>query len=337
MQAPGYELVGCAACGGNAAHELASADDIRAEMEELWAFHQKRLRPRTPPERLTDRVAFSERPPLRLVRCDACGLVYRNPMERGAQVAALYAGDAPSPDVMRALHRTQRESYDAQAARLVRVLERRGSVLEVGSYVGAFLAAARDAGLHAEGVDVNAQVNAFTRTLGFAVHDGTIDDLARIDPQEPALPAHRYDAVAIWNCFDQLPDPRAAAHAAWRLLQPGGVLAIRVPNGEYYARWRRRVARPGGRIARALLAHNNLLSFPYRYGFSPESLGGLLRGAGFRVRWMVGDVLVPTADEFTRPWARAEERALKGALAPAVRSRPEAAPWFEVYAERIAR
>jgi hypothetical protein len=45
----------------------------------------------------------------------------------------------------------------------------------------------------------------------------------------------------------------------------------------------------------------------------------------------VGDVLVPTADEWTRPWARVEERLMKAGLRLLHRS-PERLPWFELYA-----
>jgi hypothetical protein len=115
--------------------------------------------------------------------------------------------------------------------------------------------------------------------------------------------------------------------AARRLLAPGGLLAIRVPNGDCYRRWRQRLRAP--RLVRnaaiALLAQNNLLTFPYRFGFSPRSLSTLLRQEGFEIRRIVGDVLVPTADEYTRPAAVVEERIIK----PLTR---RWMPWFEVYA-----
>jgi hypothetical protein len=87
------------------------------------------------------------------------------------------------------------------------------------------------------------------------------------------------------------------------------------------------------RAARALLAHNNLLAFPYRFGFTPRSLARLVEAQGLEVRRVVGDVLVPIADEWTRGWARAEERAVKGLLRAVARAAPGArAPWFELYA-----
>jgi len=46
-----------------------------------------------------------------------------------------------------------------------------------------------------------------------------------------------------------------------------------------------------------------------------------------------GDVLVPTGDEWTRPWARREERVVKRLLRVLAAS-PRSAPWIEVYARR---
>ncbi len=80
-----------------------------------------------------------------------------------------------------------------------------------------------------------------------------------------------------------------------------------------------------------MLAHNNLLTFPYRWGFTPGSLNKLLGEFGLRVVDVIGDVLVPTADAWTRPWARTEEQVVKRLLNGLGRF-GAAAPWFEVYA-----
>jgi SAM-dependent methyltransferase len=319
-----YELARCAVCGESDTSELAGPDDIRAEAELLWQFHMRRLSPHTPPERLVDRVAFSQEPPWRVVRCRTCGLVYRNPVETRKELRQTYADSAATRDALLALYEAQRISYRAQARRLTRHLTRRGSGLEVGSYVGAFLAAARDSRWQFEGLDVNPTVNAFARSLGFAVHDG---DLERFS----AASGRTFDAVAIWNTFDQLPDPRAALRAADRVIRPDGVLALRVPNGECYHTWRTRLSSGSAAVrgfATAVLAHNNLLTFPYRFGFSPASLTRLLTETGFRVERVVADVNVPTADEWTRPWAVLEERVVK----PLTK---RWSPWFEVYARKI--
>ena len=330
MNSPAYELARCLVCGSADGHEIVDSDGMRAELESLWAFHTRRLRAQTPPPHLTARVAFSQHAPLRLVECDVCGLVYRNPVERARELDEAYAGDEPAPDVLAALHDTQRDAYRAQAHRLTRAVGGRvGAGLEVGSYVGGFLAAARELGWRFEGVDVNESAAAFVRSLGHRVHVGTIEALAGDGALE-----NRFAAVAFWNCFDQLANPRSAAVAARRLLAPNGMLALRVPNGAFYARVRRLLSSIAAPAARLLLAHNNLLTFPYRYGFGPSSITRLLDQCGFSVEQIFGDVLVPIADRWTRPWAAVEERVVKGLLTPIARAngRVGLAPWIEVYA-----
>ncbi|MDB4887824.1 MAG: hypothetical protein JWN79_3262 [Gemmatimonadetes bacterium] len=323
---PSYELTSCAACGESDADELATAESMRAEVESLWEFHSRRLQPGIPADHLMDRVAFSQHAPLRVVRCRHCGLVYRNPIERATELAAIYQDAGPTTEVLRALHETQRASYAAQAERLTTVFGRRGRGIEVGSYVGAFLAAARDAGWQFTGVDVSESANRFTRSLGFDVHDG---------PLESFDAGTRVDVVAIWNCLDQLADPAGTLAAARRHLAPGGMVSIRVPNGACYAAMRPLLDGPLAGVARGWLAQNNLLGFPYRYGFTPGSATRLVERLGFRVEHVEGDVLVPIADKWTRPWAAVEERVVKsaiGAVAGVGGDDLPLAPWFELYA-----
>ncbi len=320
---PALELTRCPVCDGVESREIANAGAVREEIEALWAFHTARLDAATPPARLADRVAFSQRPPVRIVECVECGLVFRNPRERAWELEAIYAGEAVEPEALKALFATQRDAYRAQAARLADVAGKdRGTGLEVGSYVGGFLAAAAEVGWEFEGLDVNEGAAAFALERGFTV---TIGDLDVIGDER------RFHAVAFWNCFDQLPDPRAAAARARRLLQPGGTIAIRVPNGGFYATLRPAMRGFLAPAVRALLAHNNLLTFPYRHGFTLSSLRRLLRAEGFEVVRARGDTLVPIADEWTKRWAAIEERAVKRLLRGLGVAGAEVMPWIEVY------
>lgn len=316
-----YELGDCPACGGDTADQVASAEDLRAELEALWEFHTRRLRPDTPHPHLTDRLVFSQRPALRLARCRRCGTLYRNPRERA--VEQIYESDAVPAEVMDRLFESQRDTYRVQAQRFARIAGRAGRGLEVGSYVGGYLDAVREHGWHFRGVDVNEAAVRYARSRDLDAVVGTIHSL-----DDDA----RFDAVAIWNCLDQLAEPRIVVATAHRLLRDGGMLAVRVPNGAFYARVRRWLHTPLASISRALLAYNNLLGFPYRTGFTPASLARLLRSEGFQVVRTRGDTLVPLADEWTRGWAAGEERMLKAVLRRLAGGRT--APWFEMYARR---
>ena len=321
-----YELTDCPACGATEARTVADADAIREEVEALWAFHQRRLRPDTPPERLADRVAFSQPPALAIACCDSCGMLYRRPRERAQLLEALYADERTEEDVLAALFEVQLPAYQAQVRRLRAVLGRTGRVLEVGSHVGGFLAAAGDAGWEAEGLDVNATAVAFARARGLRTTEGDLDSYDG---------AGAFDAVTMWTCFDQLPEPRAAAHRAHALVREGGLLVVRVPNGGFWLHARAGLQGARAPVARLVLAHNNLLAFPYRHGFTRGALERLLDATGWRVERVVGDTLVPIADEWTFGWAAWEERVAKGVMRAVGRVRAEMAPWLEVYAKRV--
>src|SRR5688572_12551856 len=92
-----YEFARCVVCGAADAREVAGPAELREERELLWQFHMRRLSPRTPPERLVDRVAFSQPAAWRVVQCRTCGLVYRNPAEKRDVLRETYSTDE-SPD-----------------------------------------------------------------------------------------------------------------------------------------------------------------------------------------------------------------------------------------------
>src|SRR5690606_1421288 len=63
-----------------------------AEVEALWAFRLRRLRPAVPIAGLVDRVVFTQPPPHGVLRCCACGTLRREPA--GCRLGEAYARDA---------------------------------------------------------------------------------------------------------------------------------------------------------------------------------------------------------------------------------------------------
>jgi hypothetical protein len=153
------------------------------------------------------------------------------------------------------------------------------------------------------------------------------------------------DCVAIWNAFDQLPNPEPTLNAARHLLRPGGLLALRVPNGACFAWWMRRLrllSYPFAGWLRAALAWNNMLAFPYLHGYTVSTLDRLVARRHLERVRVVPDTLCRLADSTTRPWAAAEEAALKWAVRCAARidawrssNNLVIAPWFDAYFRAI--
>jgi hypothetical protein len=128
------------------------------------------------------------------------------------------------------------------------------------------------------------------------------------------------------------------------LLRNGGLLVLRVPNGACFAgmlRLRTLLPGPLRRACDIAMAYNNLLGFPYLYGYSAHHLQRLTAPYGFRLLACVADQVVSTPPGQLTWWAFAEESLMKtlfrltATLWPDQRSgRYRSAPWLDCIWER---
>ena len=334
---PGLEPqveVACVVCR-SAEHEVvASAAELEAQAGYLRRFHLRRMRVGPERDGLAERAEFTQDYSTNVVACTSCGLVYRDPRPAAAAITAAYTRDTYGPERLRALHASQLELFRPKARKLRRWLAGRRDpvVIEIGSFVGGFLAAARELGWRAFGIDPGEEVGRFCASLGLSV--------LRESVEACAFPPDAADCVAVWSTFDQLPNPHATLAAVRKLLRPGGLLALRFPNGACFRRatsWMRRWPGALQGALRASLAWNNLLGFPYLVGYSAPTLDRLLGPYGFERVDFRADVLVRLADAQTKTWATWEERSLKtlwhvASAADLAEPRGAAiAPWCDAY------
>ncbi|HTO69125.1 MAG TPA: methyltransferase domain-containing protein [Myxococcota bacterium] len=320
--------VHCDACGAAAAAPICTAADLAAQLELAGKFHKVRLRRRSRAA-LEERALFTHDYATELLACEKCGLLYRSPRPSPSAVLGAYAVERYARERLPQMVFSQRALFLPKARALARRLHplRRASgrdegpprVLEVGSFVGGFLWAAREVGIDAVGLDPSAQLSRLCTTLGLRVLQTTLEERAATGSRE------LYDAVAIWNTFDQLPRPREVLAAVRRVIWPGGLLVLRFPHG---ACFQRLVARRWS--GRRALAWNNLLGFPYLHGYGLPSLDRLIEPFGFTRIGVRGDVLGRQADSGYARWARLEERAVKAAQRARFRADLAHAPWLDV-------
>lgn len=219
-----------------------------------------------------------------ILECRQCGLLVRDDTER----AASYASDSYDRASMESLFGRYADAFRAKEVPYRAMLRPGAEVLEIGSHLGGFLAAAKEWEWKPVGADVDADVVSFLKGKGFDVVHG---EASKADWR-----GRLFDGVFIWNCFEQIPEGAELLDTLHGLLRPGGLLVLRVPNGRFYSTAERLLARNGGSDAGEWvlrsLAYNNLLGFPYLFGYSSGSLARMAARHGFeRVAAMDSRVL----------------------------------------------
>jgi 2-polyprenyl-3-methyl-5-hydroxy-6-metoxy-1,4-benzoquinol methylase len=196
-----------------------------------------------------------------LVRCSACETLFVAPLPSASVVQATYL----EPDYHEtAVGAAARMRAEAQAR--AQVLAELGAtrVIEVGCGPGHFLDAVRELGLHVEGVDP-ARTAVAAAARGHVVHPIFLEQL---DPSRP------FDALALWEVIEHLPDPHDALRRMRAWLVPGAVLALSTPS-------------MSGLPARLLGRNYPMITPPDHLAlFTRRGLAQLLDRTGFEpVRW----------------------------------------------------
>jgi SAM-dependent methyltransferase len=178
-----------------------------------------------------------------IVRCHDCGLRRLSPRPASRAIGKYYgggynafAGRTRSARKQR-LWDALRDTYAIASgpARLggllarwvfdvnVRVAPTPPRVIEVGCGYGDLLAYLRARGCTVQGVDLDARAADVAADLGVPVHVGTLEDLQ--------APPRAFDVAVLCHSLEHVPDPGQTLGELARLLMPGGLLHIAVPNG----------------------------------------------------------------------------------------------------------
>ena len=97
------------------------------------------------------------------------------------------------------------------------------TVLEVGCGEGHFLKTACSSGYSIQGVELNPQVAARARAMGFVIHELMLDNLKK-------KICERFDVICSFQVLEHVPNPCKFLEEMMGLLKPGGKMILSVPN-----------------------------------------------------------------------------------------------------------
>lgn len=326
----------CHICGGCRTDRICSSDEVGEQIEFLRRFHRRRLQHPTEAA-LKDRVTFTHDYLSDVVACRNCGVICRLPRPTARAITEAYSEDRYGAEHLNSEFDLQYQWAQAKVRSLETRLQnspsRRPFVVEVGSFVGGFLFAGQERGWKMMGVDPGQEVTTFCQDRGLDVWRGTL--------MEAPIKAGTVDAVVIWNTFDQLPNPDSTLAAARRILRSHGTVVVRVPNGSFFRQltvWHKQFSEPVKGWVTAALAWNNLLGFPYLYGYTLSAMDQVLGRHGFARLAVCPDTLMTLANQDAKTWARWEEKLVKWSCLAAAHvdqawneDGNRFAPWLDIY------
>ncbi|MEX2426040.1 MAG: class I SAM-dependent methyltransferase [Thermomicrobiaceae bacterium] len=210
---------------------------------------------------LPDMMSNTSNQMYRLARCRSCDLIYLNPRPLPWQFASYYP-ETYAPFARSRLGARARTWLHSRTVReLEHFLDAPNRVLDVGCGTGELMHEIRKAGNpNIIGIEPSPGASRIAREQRkLDVSTGTLE--------QQRYPAESFDTVLLSHVLEHLPSPVTTIAEVRRVLKPGGVIIIWVPNAASFA------ARLLGRYWMGWDVPRHL------YAFTPGSLHRLIEGA----------------------------------------------------------
>ncbi|RMH08884.1 MAG: class I SAM-dependent methyltransferase [Nitrospirae bacterium] len=210
-----------------------------------------------------------------VIECDTCGFRHIVPIPSSDEIEQVYREDYYTVEKPRYLaeHHEDLEWWNAVYDERYDLLETwlplpRRRLLDVGSGPGFFLLRGKQRGWETVGIEPSTQAARHSRDLGLEIIQGFLDSTI-------CETVGLFDVVHMHEVLEHLPDPRHILRLTHRLLKPGGIVCIIVPN-DYNSL--QQVVRSQLHVVPWWIAPPHHINY-----FSHRSLQRLLESTGFQV------------------------------------------------------
>ena len=216
---------------------------------------------------------------LTIIRCDACtaenGVIDSDPRSAGRLD---HFRTVSHEHYERSVRATREASYDPLLNRVKRLTGSRGRWLDVGCSFGWLLARLRCHGIEGFGVEPSLSAVESARQFGLRVTQGIFPDV--VGEGAP------YNVISFMDVLEHLPDPAMVLGEARKILVPGGLVVVQVPDQACLLYWtagalcRWTQGRVDFALRRLWLVG---LDFPHLVYFTRTSLTTLLVQCGYEI------------------------------------------------------
>lgn len=206
--------------------------------------------------RITDHTANMS---LRIVRCKRCGLIYANPRPAVRNLISAYSR------MVDEVYVEEEEGRRLSAQSILEILKKmnkRGRLLDVGCATGFLLDEARKAGWEVSGVELSAWA------VGYAKTKLRIETIFHGILKNAGYPDNYFDAVIMKDSIEHLTDPVSVLIEIRRVLKPDGIICVNTPNIDSLT-------------GRTLKARWWGVKQSHLYYFTRKTLHAMLKSAGF--------------------------------------------------------
>jgi SAM-dependent methyltransferase len=164
--------------------------------------------------------------PFQIARCRRCAQIVTVPVpaDLGRYYPIGYYGDASGRRFPVIMEWLQEKLYAGRARRVLRLLKRKNPrVLDIGCGRGLLLRAFQQHGCDVTGTEFSDDACRFARdVLKIPIRVGQIHDLN--------FPDQSFDVVVMWHVLEHVSDPRPTLAEVSRILRPGGIFLVGVPD-----------------------------------------------------------------------------------------------------------
>ncbi len=167
-------------------------------------------------------------------KCSACDFSFTQDYPEESEITRFYESDSyishsnTSEGFSNKLYRIARSIMLRKKKELIKKITglKKGTILDIGSGTGYFAGAMKKAGWKVKGIEINEKARIFSISQ-FGLEIIAPDKITAVE-------ADSFDCITLWHVLEHFHDPFKYTSEIYRLLKPGAVCAIALPNCSSY-------------------------------------------------------------------------------------------------------